>query len=302
MSTKTSKNLTQTNTGATKKVGAFKEAWNRLNKQPVAMICLAIVILMVFMALTCDLFFDYDLQVVGQDMLNRFAAPSAEHWFGLDRYGRDLFVRMMYGIRSALLMGGVGSIITMVIATILATVASFYGGRVDNVIMRFCDVLSCIPALVMAVAICASLGGGMWQLVTALSVSGIANATRMVRSKAISVANSGYIESTMALGASPAYILTQCMIPNLVDMIIVVGTGQVAMYIMMGTTLSFIGLGVTSPTPEWGLMLYESVSMIQTYPFQVFIPAIAIVISTLAISTLGDYMRDAFDPRLKGKA
>lgn len=286
---------------STKKVGMFQETWGRLYKQPIAMVSLGIVVIIILLAAFADVIYDFQASCVTQDIANRLQGFSWEHPLGTDMYGRDMLARIIYGIRSALQMGFVGSAITGSVATLLAVVASYYGGRVDNIIMRLLDILACIPALVMAIAICAGLGGGMWQLVIALAVSGLASGTRMIRSKGLSVANSGYIESTTALGAGTAHILFKCMLPNLVDMIIIVTTGQVAMYIMMGTTLSFIGLGVKSPTPEWGLMLNENISKMQLYPAQVIIPAVAIVVTTLSISTLGDYLRDAFDPKLKGK-
>ena len=287
---------------AKKKVSSFRDSWNRLLKQKVAVGCMVVIGILFFLACFADLLFDYDAQVVAQNVRNAFAGSSAEHWLGTDQYGRDLFVRIVYGIRSALLMGVVGSAISSAIGTILATLASYYGGRVDDIIMRLCDVLNCIPALVLAIAICAGLGSGMWQLVVALAVSGIASSTRMIRSRAITVANSGYIESAMALGASPMRILFGKMLPNLLDIIIICSTGDVSRFIMMGTTLSFIGLGVQSPVPEWGLMLNENIAKMEMYPSLVIWPALAIIITTLAIATLGDYMRDAFDPKLKGKA
>lgn len=304
MSTQTQATPTKKNAGAkkNKKNSAFYESWKRLTSQKIAVACMIVIAILLFLALFCGLMFDYNTQVVAQDVRNTYASFSWEHWLGTDQYGRDLFARIIFGVRAALEMGVIGAAITTVIATTLATLASYYGGRVDNIIMRFCDVLNCIPALVMAIAICAGLGGGMWQLVAALSVSGIAGGTRIIRSKGISVANSGYIESAVALGAKPSRILLKCMIPNLVDIIIISSTGDVSRYIMMGTTLSFIGLGVQSPVPEWGLMLNENIVKMQTYPRLVIIPALAIIITTLAIATLGDYMRDAFDPKLKGKA
>lgn len=302
MSTKAKGKATQDNGEGRKKVSSFHDSWNRLLKQKVAVACMIIIGILLVLALFADVFFDYDAQVVAQNVRNTFASPSLEYWLGTDQYGRDLAVRIIYGIRSALLMGVIGSAISSTIGTILATVASYYGGRVDDIIMRFCDVLNCIPALVLAIAICAGLGGGMWQLVIALAVSGIAGSTRMIRSRAISVANSGYIESSMALGASPIRIIFGKMLPNLLDIIIINSTGDVSRFIMMGTTLSFIGLGVQSPVPEWGLMLNENIAKMEMYPGLVIWPTLAIIITTLAIATLGDYMRDAFDPKLKGKA
>ncbi len=286
----------------TKRIGPYREAWRRLRQSKVAMAMLGIVALLAFMAIFADLFFDYQSQAFSQDIANRFAPFSFEQWLGTDQYGRDLFVRIIYGFRTAFQMGGLGSIFTMLPSIPLAVIAAYNGGRIDNIIMRACDVLNCIPGMVLTIAISAGLGGGLYQLIIALAIGGIAPSIRMIRSKSLAVANAGYIESAKALGASPRRILVKCMIPNVMDIIIIGATGRVAQCIMMGTTLSFVGLGVQSPTPEWGLMLNENVSRMQLYPSQVIVPAAAIVITTVAIATLGDYLRDAFDPRLKGKA
>jgi peptide/nickel transport system permease protein len=285
-----------------KKIGPFKEMWSRVSVRPVAMVSLGIIVIIFLLAIFADVIYDYNTYCVKQDLANRYLPFSTQHLLGTDMVGRDVAARLVHGVRAAMIMGVLASAISVFIATILACVAAYYGGKVDNIIMRICDVLACIPPLVLAIAICAGLGGGIWQLVTALSFSNIVGTTRMIRSKAIQVANMEYMESATALGASTPRLMVKNILPNIVDMLLIVGTGGVAMNIMMGTTLSFVGLGVKSPQPEWGLMVNESISKMQLHPEIVLLPGLAIVITTLAIATLGDYLRDAFDPKLKGKA
>jgi ABC-type dipeptide/oligopeptide/nickel transport system permease subunit len=193
-------------------------------------------------------------------------------------------------------------VISAFFATILGCCACFFGGTVDAVIMRGIDVLTSIPALIMALAICAGLGAGTWQLIVALSVSNISIYTRMVRSRAITIVNMEYIESATALGGGTVHIITRHLVPNLASVLIVTGTSQISMNIMMTATLGFIGLGVTPPRPEWGLMLSNGITYMGRYPYMVIIPGLAIVITSLCIATFGDYLRDAFDPQLKGRA
>jgi peptide/nickel transport system permease protein len=286
----------------TKKRSSLYEVWTRLRVQPVAMISMGGIILILLLAVFANVIADYNTKAIMQIPNNKLLVPSVEHIFGTDNFGRDMFARMIHGARVILLVGGGAVSIAAVIAIALGCCASLFGGKVDLVIMRIIDILNSIPSLVIALAICAGLGNGIWQLIVALSVSNIAMYTRMIRSKAISIVNMEYIESAKALGGGTIHIITTHLVPNLISVILVTGTAQISINITMCATLSFIGLGVQAPRPEWGLMLSGGIAHMLRYPHMVIIPGIAIVITSLCISTFGDFLRDAFDPQLKGRA
>ena len=278
------------------------EVWVRLRKQPVAMISLAGIVLIVLLAVFADFLADYDTLAIAQDASVKLQGPSWQHIFGTDRFGRDLFARIIHGARIALIMGVGATVLSMAIATVLASIGALLGNRADNIIMRVMDILSSIPGLVIALAICAGLGAGLWQLVVALTVQAIPYQTRMVRSRALSIVQNEYIEAARTMGAGMGHIILHHLIPNLASIIIITATGNVAYNILMGATLSFIGLGVAAPRPEWGLMLSESMTYMARYPYVTIVPGCAIVLTALCVNTFGDYLRDAFDPQLKGRA
>ncbi len=285
-----------------KKQGQFAAAWHRMRKRPSAMIAVAIIVLIILVAIFADVIASWDNQVVAQHLDNKFAAPNAANWFGTDHLGRDVFGRIIHGTRTALLMGVVGSAVSIVVATILACCCAYFGGIVDMIIMRIVDILSAIPPTIIALAICAGLGNGLPQLIFALAMGSIAVHTRMIRSYALTVAKSDFIEASTCLGASTGRIMLSHIIPNIISIIIIQFSGNIAINILMGATLSFIGLGVRAPQPEWGLMLSEGLKYLQKSPTIILFTALALVITAVAINTFGDALRDALDPQLKGKA
>ena len=227
---------------------------------------------------------------------------TAGHILGTDNFGRDIFARIIHGTRTALEIGIISAGASIVVSTILACLCATIGGWVDNIIMRFIDVVSCIPSLVMALAICAALGNGVPQLIFALFFTGLPMHTKMVRSVSLGVAKMDYVESSIALGAKSSYIMGRHLIPNLASVIIINGTAQVSMNIMMGATLGFVGLGVKAPTPEWGTMLAEGLNYMMRNQYMVLVPGLVLAIAALFINSLGDCLRDALDPQLKGRA
>lgn len=285
-----------------KKQGQLSAAWSRLRKRPSAMIAIAGILVIVLIAVFADVLVDWDSRVVSQDMANKFLAPGAEYLFGTDHLGRDILGRIIHGTRTALLMGVIGSMASIVVATALACCCAYFGGIADMIIMRIVDVLSAIPPTVIALAICAGLGNGLVQLIFALAMGSIAVHTRMIRSYALTVAKSDFIEASAALGASTGRIMIQHIIPNIISIIIIQFSGNISINILMGATLSFIGLGVKAPRPEWGLMLSEGMKYMTRAPHMIIFPALALVITAVCINTFGDALRDALDPQLKGKA
>lgn len=282
--------------------GQFLAAWKRMIKRPSAVVSIAGILIVILLAIFADVIANWDAKVVAQDMFNKFQAPSAEHWFGTDHLGRDVFARVIHGTRTALLMGVVGSAVSIVVATTLACCCAYFGSFVDAVIMRIVDVLSAIPPIIIALAICAGMGNGLPQLIFALAMGSIAVHTRMIRSYALTVAKSDFIEASVALGAGTGRIMIQHIVPNIISIIIIQFSGNISINILMGATLSFIGLGVKAPRPEWGLMLSEGLDYMLRAPHVIIFTALALVITTVCINTFGDALRDALDPQLKGKA
>jgi peptide/nickel transport system permease protein len=286
----------------TKRRSPGREVWERLKSSPLAMASLAGVLLFVFIGVFADVFYSYDY-AIKQFPLEKLLPPGTPgHLLGTDNFGRDLLARMIHGTRTALVIGIVSSFASVVISAILACLCAMFGGIVDNIIMRIIDVISCIPSLVVALAICAALGNGIPQLIVALLFSSLPMHVKMFRSVALTVSKMEYVESAVALGGKPWYIMVRHLWPNLASIIIVNGTAQISMSIMMGATLGFIGLGVKAPTPEWGTMLSEGLKYMMRNQYMVLIPGIALALAALFVNTFGDCLRDAFDPQLKGKA
>lgn len=284
------------------KKGQFREMWDRLKKNRRGMVSLFVVLLILLLALIAPLLFDYQSYVVEQHPAQRFSGPSSAHWFGTDQVGRDIFARLIWGARIAVQIGFGTTLCSLAISIVIGCSAAFFGGMVDVVIMRIMDVLQTIPSLIMAMAICAGLGNGMWQLMVAIGVGQIPMFVRMIRAKGLSVANMEFIEAGRALGATNLWLIFRYLLPNIVSIVIVQGTMCISSAVMTGATLSFIGLGVKAPTPEWGAMLQSAMESIQVHPYLLIAPGLALVITSLSINTLGDCLRDAFDPQLKGKA
>lgn len=279
-----------------------REVWERIKTRPTAMIALIGVLILVFVAIFADLLVPYEI-AVKQVAANKLLPPgSPGHILGTDNFGRDLLARIIHGTRTALLIGVTSAGSSLFISTVLACLCAMFGGRVDNVIMRVIDVISCIPGLVVALAICAALGNGVPQLIVALTFSGLPMHTKMVRSVALRISKMDYVESAVALGGTSSYIMYRHLFPNLTSIMLINGTAQVSINIMMGATLGFIGLGIKAPTPEWGTMLAEGLNFMLRNQYMVLIPGLVLALSALLINTLGDSLRDAFDPQLKGKA
>jgi peptide/nickel transport system permease protein len=281
-----------------KKENRWKEIWRRLKKDRVAMAGLFIMGFMLFIALAAGLIVAYDV-ALKMNMRSRLAPPSAEHWFGLDGFGRDMFARCLHGARVSLLIGFSSSFATLVVGAILGAFVGYVGGKLDDLVMRALDIFSSIPDILFAMAVVAALGPGIFNICFAISLNYIPNFVRIVRSSVLNIAEQEYIEAARAGGASTVHILFRHVLPNTVGILIVQTTANVASIILIAATLSFLGLGINPPQPEWGALVSEGKEFLRTAPHLILIPGFMICISSFAMSVLGDGLRDALDPRLR---
>lgn len=281
------------------KQSRFRQTWKQLKKNKAAMAGLAIIAVFVLLALCADFIADYDTVVIAQNIEQRLQPPSSQHWFGTDNYGRDIFARVIHGSRMSLTIGVVSTVVSVLCGGILGALAGFYGGKVDNIISRIMDALLCIPAILMALCIIAALGPGLVNLMIAITISQVPGFTRLIRSVIMTLRDQDYVEAARSCGTSDVRIICRHIIPNALGPIIVQATMAMADMILTAAGLSFIGMGIAPPTPEWGTMLSEGREQIRNAPYMITFPGIAIVLSALSFNMLGDGLRDALDPRLK---
>ncbi|MCI9487997.1 MAG: ABC transporter permease [Lachnospiraceae bacterium] len=282
-----------------KKRSMAGDIWRRLLRNKMAVVGLVILFLLVISAIFADVIADYDSKVVAQNVVERLQGPSAEHWFGTDEFGRDIFARIIHGGRVSLVVGLVSISVSLVVGGCLGAFAGFYGGKVDNIIMRIMDIFLAIPSILLAITIVAALGTNLINVMIAIGISYIPTFARIVRAAVMGVKDQEFVESARAIGASNATIIFREVIPNCMAPIIVQATLSVAGAILSTASLSFIGLGVQPPSPEWGAMLSSGRNFLRDAMHLTLFPGLAIVITILALNLLGDGLRDALDPRLK---
>ncbi len=273
--------------------------WRRFKKNKLAMIGLILFAVMLCLAITAPLYIDYEADVITQTISERYQGPSVEHIFGTDQFGRDIFSRVFWGARISMFVGVVVVVISLIIGAVLGALAGFFGGPIDNIIMRFMDILLAIPGTMLAITIVAALGGGIQNLLLALSIEQIPKMTRIVRSSVLTLKTQDYIEAARAYGTTNARIIFRYILPNAIGPILVQASLTVARTIISVASMSFIGLGINPPEPEWGAMLSEAKSQLMNYPYLVMAPGIAIVLTVTSLTLVGDGLRDALDPKMK---
>lgn len=284
---------------AIQKRSQMRSVMHRFVRNRSAMVGL-IIFLIIFFGCTCAGFYmNYEEAAIQQDFLQQYQTPSAQHWFGTDQYGRDLFARVVFGGRTSLGTSLIVIVVSTCLGAVIGALAGYYGNTVDNVIMRVNDVFYSIPYTMMAICIAASMGGGMFNLGIACVVAVTPGNVRMFRAWVMPLKESDYIEAARAYGTGDRRILLRHIIPNTLGPIIVQATLNLAGTIIAVAGLSYIGLGVQSPAPEWGSMLSEAKDYMRDFPHMVIFPGIAILVSALALNLIGDGLRDALDPRLK---
>ena len=279
-----------------KNYSLWLSAWKRLKKSRMAMFGLVLFIIICLGAIFADVIAPYPFDF--QNLDETFQFPNAKHWFGTDSVGRDIFSRILYGGRISLQIGLVSVLISVTIGGSLGAIAGFYGGKTDNLIMRTLDILLAIPAILLAITIVTALGPGMFNLMLAIGVSSIPSFARIVRASILSVKEQEFVEAARLSGCNDAHIIFSHLVPNIMAPIIVQVTLSMALAILSASSLSFIGLGIQPPMPEWGAMLSAGRAYIRNYSHIVLFPGLAIMATILSLNLLGDGLRDALDPRL----
>lgn len=280
-----------------KKTNQMKEIWRRFRKSKTAMLGLCLLIFVLSIAIFADVITPYENAI--SQSADRLDSPSAAHIFGTDELGRDLFARIVHGSRYSLLIGVSTSVLALVIGGLLGAIAAYYGGWVDNIIMRLTDVVMTVPPILLSLAVVAALGGSLRNLLIAITISCVPSMLRLVRPVVLGVVDEDYIEAARSYGASDMRIILKYVIPNALGPIIVTTTMNVANMILSAAGLSFLSLGVQPPAPEWGALLSDAKTYMFTAPHLLYIPGIFIVIAALSFNLAGDGLRDALDPKLK---
>lgn len=246
-----------------------------------------------------DLLFDYETMVEANNIPERLLAPCWAHPFGTDQFGRDMLARVVHGSRISLAVSASSVTFSLVVGGILGAISGYYGGWVDNIIMRVMDVVMAIPMTMFAIVIVAALGTSTANLILALGIASVPLFARVVRSAVLTVRDTEYIEAARAVGAKNSTIIFKHIVPNCVAPIIVQVTLRMASAIYNTSALSFLGMGVSVPSPEWGALLANGRNFISEYGYLCVIPGLAIMVTILSLNMLGDGLRDALDPRLK---
>ncbi|MCI8517919.1 MAG: ABC transporter permease [Hungatella sp.] len=275
----------------------FARIMHQMSKNKLAMAGLTIFLIELAAVLLAPVIIPYDYTLM--DMTAIQQGPSMKHIFGTDELGRDIFSRVLYGGRYSITMGLVSVMISTTVGMSIGAVAGYFGGRVDNIIMRSLDIIQSLPAMLLTIVISAALGSGYLNTILALSVNGLPASARMLRANMMKERDSEYIEAAVSINCSRFRIIASHLIPNSLSANIVQATMAVANMIVMAASLSFIGLGVQPPIPEWGAMLSGARQFIRQCPHMVIAPGGAIAVTILALNLMGDGLRDALDPKLK---
>lgn len=277
--------------------GSWAEIWHALKRNRRAMFGLFFILLLTFVAIFADQIAPYGMRE--QNLANALQFPNAEHWLGTDDLGRDVLSRIIYGTRVSLTVGVSAVVVALIVGGILGIVAGYYKGWIDTLIMRFCDILLSIPSILLAIAIVASLGSSLQNLIIAIGIANIPIFARIIRSGVISVKEQEFIEAGEALGANDARIIFKHIIPNIMSPIIVQSSMGIATAILSAVGLGFIGLGLEASIAEWGTMLNSGRGYIRTHYYLTLYPGLVIMLTVLSFNLLGDGLRDAIDPKMK---
>lgn len=283
--------------GENLKPGSARYIWHNVSHNPGAMLGMILIVLILALSLLSPYICRYSYSQI--DMLNAKQPPSLEHLLGTDEMGRDMLSRVLYGARYTLYVGVFATAFSAVLGILLGAVAGYFGGVIDAVIMRFLDIFQAFPSMVLALAFCAVFGSGLNESVIALGLTGIAGFARLMRANILRIRSMEYVEASVSINCPTNKIISKHIVPNAISPVIV----EIAMGIsrngLASSSLSFLGMGVQPPEPEWGAMLASARDFIRHYPHMVIVPGVFIVICVLSFNLIGDALRDALDPKLK---
>ena len=289
--------MKQTTTGKARGQGYF--VWQRLKKNKGAMFGLAFLCFMALLMIFANVLFDYNEVVIKQVVAERKQWPSMAHWFGTDEAGRDILARVIHGARRSVLISVCAVLCATAVGGTLGAIAGFYGGKIGEVIMRCMDMLMAIPTLLLGLVIVSCLGSSIPNLMLAVGAGALPKMARILRSSVMVCRNEGYVEAARARGATDKWILLKHILPNSISPLFVQITVQVGTTILVLSSLSFLGLGVQPPAPEWGAMLSSARTYIRDSSYMCLFPGLTILFTILSLNLLGDGLRDALDPKLK---
>ena len=272
---------------------------HNLAKNKGAMAGLVLIAVIALVAIFADFLYDYDEVVIKVNLAEKLIAPCLEHPCGTDNMGRDILARIVHGARYSLAVGLAATLFGLIVGVFFGAIAGYYGGALEDVIMRANDILSSIPAILMGIVILSALGVSLPNLMMAIGITSVPQFVRITRASVLTVRNQEYIEALHATGLSEARIIGMHVLPNCLSPIIVQITLRIGSAVIAASSLSFLGLGVPAPAPEWGAMLSVGRQFIRTASYMTIFPGLAILITVLAFNLLGDGLRDALDPKLK---
>jgi peptide/nickel transport system permease protein len=285
-------------------IGLWRDAWFRLRRNPAAIVGFAFLLLFVVVAILAPVLAPYGPLDQNLKLIEKGCCPgpSSHHWFGVDRLGRDELSRILYGARYSLLIGVVSVSVGLSVGIVLGSIAGYLGGVVDSLIMRLMDVMLSIPGLLLAIGVVAALGPGLWQVMVAVGVANVPIFARLLRGSVLAQRENDFVLAARSVGVRRRSILVSHILPNAISPVIVQGTLALATAIIDVAGLSFLGLGDQDPArPEWGAMLTDVNEYLQVAPFLAIIPGLAIVVSALGFNLIGDGLREALDPKLRGR-
>lgn len=275
----------------------WKDAWRRLKKNPVAMVSLVFLIVIILMCFFEPFFSPYKFDFQNYKILDK--KPFGNHWFGTDRLGRDLFVRVWKGGRVSLIIGFAGTAIELIIGCIYGGICGYFGGKIDTIMMRIVEVITTIPYLIVVILLLIVFQPGIKTLIFALCITGWVGIARLIRGQVMQLKNSEYVMAAKALGANSFRIILKHLLPNTIGIIIVYMTMDIPAFIFDEAFLSFLGLGIQSPNTSWGALVFAGQGVMTNHPYQLIFPTVAICLTMLAFNLLGDGLRDALDPNLR---
>ena len=280
-----------------KKQSRVLEIWDAIRRNKAAMLGLVILLLFILITIFADLIAPSELVTTQtRDILQ---PPSAQHWFGTDDLGRDVFARVIHATRVSLAIGLIATVLSVLVGGILGSVAGYKGGKLDEFLMRLMDALMCIPSTLLALAIVAALGTSMTNLILAITISSVPGVARVIRAVIINIVDEDYITAAISYSENDYRIITRYVLPNAVGPVIVYATMSISATILTAAGLSFIGMGVQPPTPEWGYMISEAQGSMRYASYLIMFPGFALLLASLAFNLLGDGLQDALDPKMR---